>query len=271
MHTKAQQNSRRTSKRGSALAVTLIFATFISVGLAALLPQVLNDWKMTIRTSAQEAAFNLAEAGIEETIWAVLEFSEDSEWTAAGWANEGGNYRTREWALTDMAANMGGTRTNRPPRIRVIVKKTAGGSIHVVSEGSVAGVGNAGGKDGRVVRFIEAELRRPNPMVHSLIARAGLSFNGKPFFDSYDSRLFPFDYEFMLNSGENVTVGSLSQLLSMIDLGGATVLGDLVTGAINEGTDPTEGADVSGDVTWEFNMELPEVITPNTSGWNTSL
>lgn len=269
---KTHKSCRRSSKRGSALATTLVFATIISVGLAALLPRVLSDWKMTAQTSAHEAAFNLAESGIEEAIWAILEFDEASEWASAGWANsEDGDYRTREWLLTDMTAQMGGTSSNTAPRIRVIVKKATGASIHIVSQGSVAGVGNAGGADGRVDRFVEAQLRRPNPMIHSLVARAGLKFNGRPFFDSYDSREFPYDYSFEINSGDDVTVGSLSELLMMLDLGGATVLGKVVTGAVDDGTDPTEGADVSGDVTWEFNMELPNVIAPNTVGWNTSL
>jgi hypothetical protein len=105
-------------------------------------------------------------------------------------------------------------------------------------------------------------MRRPNPFEYGLIAKNNLDFNGQPFFDSYDSRTWPFDYSFGVNSGQEVTVGSISSDISNLDLGNATILGDISTGASNDGTDLRGGATISGDIIWDFNMDFPTITAP---------
>ncbi|PXA04505.1 hypothetical protein DDZ13_04840 [Coraliomargarita sinensis] len=233
---------------------------------------LLNDWKQTARTSLQEAAFALAESAVDEAIWAVLEYGdEDSDWTSAGWSEgDNGNFWYREWTLSALSQEAGvvlDLDEGRIGKYRAIVQKANSSRITIVTQGIVSG-----GKDVQagteVARYIETEFRKPNPAAYGLIARDNLNFNGRPYFDSYDSREFPYVYSFLINSGSEVTVGSTSTDKIALGLGNATIRGDLATGAIDDGSDPSGGATVTGDTIWEFEMDFPEVEIPDTTGWN---
>lgn len=253
-------------KRGSALIISIIFTAVITIGLAGLLPMMLTEWKSNSRSSAQEAAFSLAESGIDEAVWAILEYgSSEQDWLDDGWAeSDNGNYWYKEWALADISVELGDIYSldeGREGFYRVIAQKVDSSVINIVSQGIVIGGANVA-TDFEVTRYIETQFRRPNPAGYGLIARDGLNFNGKPFFDSYDSREFPYDYSFGVNSGDEVTVGSVSDTTVKLDLGNSIILGDLATGAADDGTDPRSGSTVSGDMIWDFDMDFPEVTKP---------
>ncbi len=261
---------------GSAIIIALIFATIITAGIAGLLPMLLSEWKINSRSSAQEAAFSLAESGVDEAIWAVLEFDDtDQDWLDAGWSEDpSGAYWYREWTLAEISTELGDVYTldeGREGKYRVIVQKVDSSVINIISQGIVTGGGSVD-SDLTVARYIETQFRRPNPFGYGLIARDGLNFNGRPTFDSYDSRIFPYDYLYGTNSGSNATVGSVSTSTSDLGLGNAYIYGDLATGASDDGSDPSGGATVSGgDIIWDFEMDFPEVVAPSTTGWQTSI
>ncbi|TVP77370.1 MAG: hypothetical protein EA353_10520 [Puniceicoccaceae bacterium] len=267
------QYSRR-SESGSALITTIIFAMVMSMGLAALINLLMGDWRLGHRMGAHETAFNLAESGVDEAIWAVLEHESHGDWISAGWTEStDGNFYHREWNLSDFTTSDGESfllSKHRDGSFRVVVEKSTGPVINIVSQGVVSAQSNSR-ENLEITRFIETQFRRPNPFVYGLVSVSLLNFNGQPYFDSYDSRIFPYDYSFGLNSGDNAAIGSLSTILSFLNLGNSTVKGDLLTGATNDGSDPADKANVSGEVIWGFEMNLPEVVPPNTSGWSTSL
>ncbi|MGJ8649694.1 MAG: pilus assembly PilX family protein [Opitutaceae bacterium] len=255
-----------SSQRGSALIISIIFTAVITIGLAGLLPMMLTEWKSNSRNSAQEAAFSLAESGVDEAIWAILEYGSDEElWIKGEWkASDNGNYWYKEWALAEMSVELGDIYSldeGREGLYRVIAQKINGSVINIVSQGIVIGGSNVA-SDFEVTRYIETQFRRPNPAGYGLIARDGLDFNGKPFFDSYDSREFPYDYSFEVNSGDEVTVGSVSEALVKLDLGNSIIYGDLATGGADDGSDPRSGSTVTGDMIWDFDMDFPEVTKP---------
>jgi len=150
----------------------------------------------------------------------------------------------------------------------VLVEKVDDSIINIVSQGVVNGGRNVS-SNMDVSRIIETQFRRPNPAGYGLIARDSLDFNGKPTFDSYHSGQGA-------NPGPgagpnvNVTVGSVSADTSTLGLGNAFIFGDLATGASNDGSDPRGGSTVSGDIIWDFEMDFPEVVAPDTTGWKTS-
>ncbi|HKK18944.1 MAG TPA: hypothetical protein VJ952_09725 [Opitutales bacterium] len=261
-------------RQGSALLTSVVFSTIILLGIAGIMPMLLNDWKQTARTSLQEAAFTLAESAVDEAIWAVLEHSDDENaWRSAGW-NEGGNgnYWYREWTLSALSQSSGEIMElddGRVGRYRAIVEKVGSSRITIVTQGIVSG-GRDVSVGTEVARYIETEFRRPNPAGYGLIARDSLNFNGRPRFDSYDSREFPYIYSYGVNSGNEGVVGSTSTDLSALGLGNAIIDMNLGTGAPDNGQNPAGGASVSGDIIWEFEMDFPEVEVPNTSGWNTT-
>ncbi len=258
--------STAIAQQGSALIIAIIFTTIITLGLAGLLPMMMTEWKANARSSAQEAAFSLAESGVDEAIWAVLEFSSnDQDWIDAGWKeSDDQKYWYREWTLAAISQQLGDSYDLDEGRIgsyRVIVQKVDSTIINIISQGLVKGGSNVG-NNLEVARYIETQFRRPNPLAYGLIARDSLDFNGQPSFDSYDSRVFPYDYSYNVNSGENVTVGSTSEDLSTLDLGNSKIYGDLATGASDDGSDPRSGSTVTGDMIWDFKMDFPEVTKP---------
>lgn len=257
----------RSTQSGSALIISIIFSTVIIFGLASLLPMILNDWKSNARASAQEVAFSLAESGIEEAIWAVKEYADtDQHWIDAGWSEDSVNQQFwyKEWSLADITASIGESYDldeSRTGSFRVIVQKTGNSRVSIISQGIVRGGANVT-SDFEVARIIETEFRRPNPFGYGLIARDALDFNGRPFFDSYDSREFPYNYAFGINSGDEVTVGSVSDNTVKLDLGNSSIYGDLATGSEYEAVDPRSGSTVTGDMIWEFDMDFPIVEKP---------
>lgn len=258
------------SRRGSALIVAIVFSMIVMFGLAGLLPMLLSDWKLSTRISSLEAAFSLAESGVDEAIWAVLEYAEiDSDWEAAGWT-DGGNYWHKEWTLSALSSDLGENFKLDDGRVglfRVVAEKAENSVVHVVSQGVVTG-GKFVGSGFEVVRYVETQFRRPNPAGYGLVARSSLNFNGRPEFDRYDSSLFPFvysdglnsisqnDYEDLLAAAPNVDVrdeieakyafyvGSVSEIVAMLNLGKASIDGNLATGAFyheNTEVDPRGG------------------------------
>ncbi len=260
----------RDRRAGSAILVAVVFTTIIMLGLGGLLPMLVNDWKASAQISTQEAAFTLAESGVDEAVWAVLEFADDDDaWTDNGWS-DGGNFWHREWTLAGISRDLGEDfelDEGRTGLYRVLVQKVSSSTINIVSQGVVTGGKNV--RSGEISRIIETEFRRPNPFGYGLISIYLMDYAGQPFFDSYNSN-------YQNNPGSssgpltNAIVGSLSDLIANLQLSNATIFGDLATGATDDGSDPSGKATVAGDTIWEFTMDLPEVEKPNTSGWSSS-
>lgn len=265
-------SSTDNQRSGSALIVSVIFSMIIMLGLSALLPMLVSDWKLSAQTSTQEAAFTLAESGIDEAVWAVLEFAEDdSDWTDNSWS-DGGNYWHREFTLASLTNSMGQDfelDEGRTGVYRVIVQKVSGSVVNIVSQGVVIG-----GKNVRtgleISRIIETQFRRPNPAGYGLIARDTLDLNGRPTFDSYHSGDGA-NPGANLGPNSNTTVGSIAESIGVLGLGNSFIYGDLATGASNNGSDPSGGSTVTGEIVWDFEMDFPEVTKPDTTGWNDTI
>jgi hypothetical protein len=263
--------AQRDPRSGSALIIAVVFSTIIMFGLAGLLPMLVNDWKMSARTSTQEAAFTLAESGVDEAIWAVMEYADDDDaWTDNGWTDRG-NYWHREWTLAAISSTLGQDfelDEGRTGLYRVLVQKINSSVINIVSQGVVAGGKNV--RSGETSRIIETQFRRPNPLGYGAISRYFVILNGQPTFGSYDSRYMP-NPETNSSPLSNVTLGSTHDETFVLEIGNALIYGDLVTGAPDDGSDPSGGATVTGDIVWDFGMDFPPVQKPDTTGWATSI
>lgn len=276
MITSTQNNSPRAphdSKCGSALIIAVIFSAIVTLGIAGLLPMMLNDWKAGARTSAQEAAFSLAECAVDEAIWAVLEFGqEDDDWIDAGWAEDANNqnYWYKEWTLAKVTSELSedyNLDEDRVGKYRVIVEKVTGSSVDIVSQGVVTG--GTGVPDGfEVKRYIETSFDNGKVNLNGLIARDDLAFAGQPTFNSFNSTdiigslgSFFFDPAYATN---NVLVGSVSTNVGKLSMGNAWVYGDIASGSVDDGyTDPSTGIKFhSGDMIWELEMDFPVIPKP---------
>lgn len=261
------------TNKGSALITAVVFSTVILLGIAGALPMLLNSWKNTARTSLQEAAFSLAESAVEEGVWAVNEYLEDANaWRAAGW-REGPTYWYKQWTLDGLSTKTGkefNLDEDRHGIYRAIVEKVSRTRVVVAAQGVVIG-GRDVAQGTRIERYIETEFKKPNPNGEGLVSRDTIDFSGGPTFDSYDSRDFPYYYAEGVNSNDEVTVGSVSTDANLLNLGQANILGDVATGASDDGSDPVGGAHVTGDIKWDFEMDFPPTVKPDTTGWSTTI
>lgn len=80
---------KTTSKEGSVLIVALIFALAISIVSASYLSLALSSVRNADRAFHYNTAFNLAEAGAEEGMWAI----NNKDWSKAPWVAVGAGYR----------------------------------------------------------------------------------------------------------------------------------------------------------------------------------
>jgi len=257
------------AREGSALLSTVIISILIGFIIASTLPMVLNNYKANMRESMTTAAFNLAEAGAEQALWSIKQVSTAQDMIDNGWnLDDSGDYLSLEINVDDLTWQLD---SGMSGRIRIVTENPEGASsVQVWVEGYVAGNSKMGDP---ISRILSIQAGTSSPHI-GLIAIDQLRFNGQPSFDSYDSDVFPFLYFSGVNSGQNVTVGSVSTAAGSVSLGNANIYGNVVTGAI----DPEGGAisgnanlNITGEIIGGFEMDLPEIIPPTvTEDWETS-
>jgi len=267
------QHDRTICQRGSAMITAIILSTIIMFGLAGLLPMVMTDLKISEKNSMQEAAFALAESGVEEAVWAVREFGDvDADWEAASWtASESGTFWYKEWTLSGISKAVDDDYTldeERDGTYRVLVEKAKGSTVNIVSQGRVEG-GISVPNGYAVERYIETKFSRPNPFDEAHLAAVN-DADLPDVADSYDSEKGSWDAG--TNSNENVSIGSASTDFDDVDHEGSTIKGDIVTGGSDDGSDPYADATYTGTTIFDFEMDLPEVaVDTNVGTWKTSL
>lgn len=268
MNRKAKHPSTEISqKRGSALVITMIFTAILLTALGSTLNLTFHELKLASRTGASEAAFSLAESGLEEGLWALNEYGSNStSWTNAGWnISQNGNYYSKTWnlsTLTVASKNSYEFADNRIGEYKVIVEKTAGANITILAKGSVTDNAGASGTYS-IDKYVETTIEWQNPLIYGLITGYGIDFSGKPGMASYDSRIPPY-LPSNANSGSEVKVGSTDNDKANIDLGNTIVNGDILTGDTNVDNSYFLG-NHTGNITWGFKAVFPDVEKPDTT------
>lgn len=253
----------------------LILATFVFIIVGSLLPLSVGDYRMTLTNNLQTAVLGLAEGGAEEGARALKTYTSDADWIAAGWASktkDGKAYWVQAFDLADeihggVHFNLG---SGRSGEFRVVVEKPAGvpmERIKVYSEGRVSGhpLNNT------ISRMVVVELRY-QVMPPGFITLDGISASGQPMAASYiSSPAFPLPAS-GVNTGSNVTLGSVSTNSGSLSLGNMTVQGNVVSKAsdpVGEGV-LTGNPNISGQIIGDVDFDFPPVERPDTSGWATS-
>lgn len=258
-------------RRGSALLAVVLFIIFAIAILATMLPSLVTEYRMNVRHRVDVGAFAAAEYGARHAIWCLNELPDEAAWEADGWRLEtdslGVDVLIREMVIgeaNDTAFRLEGSDRGR---IRIVVRATGLYTAQVISEGRLTR--GSGGESG--VQLLSITLGTTSPFL-GLIAKESLSFQGQPRFDSFNSDVFPFYYSSGVNSGNNVTVGSVSNAPDSVSLGNAHVFGNVVSGAADPVTSGavTGGRTITGEIIGDFNQELPPVNVPDTTGWLTS-
>ncbi|MFP4280989.1 MAG: hypothetical protein ACLFU2_00050 [Opitutales bacterium] len=256
-----------SSRRGSALLLVIIFAGTLGVMLATTVPSLLAEYRLSHRRAQEITAYHLAEGGIELAVADLTTLGNVAELRAAGWAvDTSGQFFVRQFVPEDFgwSAPSGQTHT-----VRVLCDNPfADDTIRVWAKGTV---------DHPVLNLppsavlLEAELTvtlssttRAHPFI-GLVSTGDYELNGQPYFDSYDSSIFPHDYARGVNSGNNAFVATTNDSAQFAD---ATIRGQLHLGVDSD--TPSDGlrnsnVTATGGLYSRFSFQLEPVNPPDTT------
>ncbi len=239
---------KKKEESGAVLIVALMVATVLLLSSVPFLFKLSAQYKNTDRSFKSYAALNLAEAGIERTIW-ELNFGDISTWAGDS------NLRTKTISSVQAAggAEVGDIEINvtNPEGETSIVEATGKISYTDLSE---------------ISKTIQVILTRGDPPLLSaaLFANEKIHFKKNTLFDSYDSR----DGEY---GGSNINqlgnIGTNSTEDNCVDIDGNTdVYGNIASGPGSDLEDTMDidiGSNVYGDLYALSELkELPSLSPP---------
>lgn len=250
--------SRPRTERGSALIAVLLLAALVAVIASHLLTRSAQEHRLATRSYYQSAALNLAEAGIEEAMWAA-----NNNWIdgAHGWTpsddGTGAMVRTLTSSLS-LAQGAG--------EIYLRLDQPASATPVAVALGVVRLPGQL-----KIVKQLQVKLERRALWANGMVAKGTITFTGNAAVDSYDSDLGPWDAT--TNRSDQATVATLSTAVDPVVLNSnASIYGFVATGGglPDVGGNgriygPTTPADVDMDparIRSDFSANLPAATAP---------
>ncbi len=169
---------RRGNRRGSVLIAAMLVTALLALVLGSYFNLTLTSSQQTRRTFDRNAAFHLAEAGIEEAVWSYNQTLAGSATAWSGWTTDG----IAAWRkFTDFTVTSGSK-----GQVKVYANATAptGHTRPVIlAEAAVQTADNA-----PITQMIEVTLRRRSYFGNGLTALRSLVFRGsRTSFDSWHS------------------------------------------------------------------------------------
>lgn len=200
--------------RGSVLLGSLIVATLVAILCGSYVYLISTELRASYRTFQYNAATNIAEAGVEEAMWALANSNIKA---ASGWTLSGADaYRVFNGSTSRL--ELGGAFTGE---LRVRVDGYAGSAPVITAEGRI--------HHPRMVSFAK-QVRVKTSVGRSIhkgfMVRDGIVINNKPRIDSYNSALGP--YNATTNRGDK---GMLVSLNGSINLNDSQIWGKVGVGS----------------------------------------
>lgn len=250
-------NQRRTD-RGSAVITVLVLAAVAAVIASGFLFRSAQEAKLAGRSIMQYAALNLAEAGVEEALYAV---------------NSGGFTTANDWNLVS------GSTTDYKKIITTGFELQQGtGSVYIrvdLATSSTPAIVATGvitiPNQPTLLKQIRVGTTSRRIWANAMAAKGTITFSGNASVDGYDSSLGPWNAA--TNRNDRAVIGSSSTGLDPIDLGSkGSVYGYVATagnppdtgkdGKIYGATTPV-GVDVdTSRIRLDFAANLPDVTVP---------
>ena len=224
--------------RGSVLIVAIIFATVAALSLGSYVRLANTEMRLANHQFYGNASLNLAEAGVEEALYAInLSSLGDENWSSTGLADTLGKY------VNSIELGRGATGS-----YRVHVAGAESNAPMIVSEGDVRSGGN-----GRNVRQIEVLLYQRSLFGGNDLMGDRITMNGNATVNSYSSKTG----EFL----QQAKVASTSLEEGNMDLGNATIYGSVATRGWDPVTRPN--SEITEGITNDFQSSLPDVQLPD--------
>lgn len=263
-NTRSAPSPRRIEgTRGSALISVLIVAAAVAVIAAHLYVRALQEQRLATRSFYQSVALNLAEAGVEEAMWALNNSWVDSTrgWSAAG---DGTTAKVRT-VTSDLSLAQGSG------EIYLRIDNPTSSSPTVTALGLVRLP-----RQGVIIKQLRLPLARRAPWANAVVAKGSVTFNGTNVsIDAYDSSVGPWDASSNrldlatvatnLASNGGLSVNNADIYGSVATGGGQPVVGP--TGSILGATSPSglpNNIDASR-VRLDFSSNIPDTVTPSGS------
>ena len=259
----ARPTERRAGERGSALVTVLLLAAAIALIGAHLYVRATLEQRLATRSFYLGVALNLAEAGIEEAMWAA-----NNGWIDAtrGWSDAGDGTTAKIRTLTtglDLAQGTGAIYLRIDSPTSSTPTLTALGVVNLPRQGVL-------------YKQLRVALERRALYANAIVAKGSVTFNGNNVaIDAYDSNAGP--YHATTNRLDQATVATNLATNGGLSVNNADIYGAVATG----GAQPVVGPNGSilgatspsglannidpSRVRLDFSSNLPDVAAPSGS------
>lgn len=211
--------SRLRTDRGSALITVLLLAAVVAVIAAHLLTRATQEQKLATRSYYQSVALNLAEAGVEEAMWALNNGYADN---AHGWVLASDSTGARVRSTTS-----GLTLAQASGEIHLRIDQPATNQPTVIALGVVRLPNQL-----PLFKQLEVKLLRRSIWANAIVAKGSVIFNGSRVgIDAYDSAVGP--WHSTSNRLDKATVATNLATNGGIAVNNADIFGGVATGGGN--------------------------------------
>ncbi len=241
--------------RGSILIVAIIFATISAISLGSYIRMAATEMRLANSQFYSNASLNLAEAGIEEALFAI---NQDA-WGEQNWG-PGPSSSDRQKRFEDVELGSG-ARGNFTVRVLDHESHTP----TVITEARVSAGGSTATKQ------IEAKLTRRSYFGNGITSRSAIVIRGnRVYIASYRSSI----PATLSNDLDNGSIASVMVIDESIDIGNAIIRGWVATGggdpiwrpnATVGSHDTPEGVVDEEHISNDFSSSFPEVEPPDTT------
>ena len=219
------KNQRSLSdRRGSVLLITMILTLGLAIFLGSFVKMAMSSYKFSNRSFYSNGCINLAEAGLEEGLYAL----NNSDWT--GWTSSSGHMSR---TISNVSLGQGATGT-----IKIkIFNYASAASPRIVAEGRTILTSGP-----QLVKQIQITASKKSFWANGIVAKDTVEFKGgNAYVDSFDSTDPSYSTAGLYDSSKKKDRGSVGSVLVSTDavsLGNAEIWGYAATG----GSAPTVGA-----------------------------
>jgi len=223
-------NHPSRAQRGSLLIVAMILCAIIGISLASYIKLSRTSMAISNRAFYNNGAMNLAETGLEESMYAINQMVADDTYSWPGWTNDGTlatSNAWRRWSGYTFNQNTTGI-------VRVYVKNYLGDMPPTIAARSTVTLGGA--TTGSIEKWIEVTLAKTSKFANGLVAKQTITFNGNnATVDSWNSdpdhnpATAAVDYD-SSSMRANGSVGSISVAVGSIGVNNADIFGYASTG-----------------------------------------
>ena len=218
------------SQRGSLLIVAMIICAVIGISLASYIKLSRTSLTISNRAFYNNGAMNLAETGLEESMYAINQMVADATYAWPGWNNDGTLATSNAWRKwSNYTFDQGTTGV-----VRVYVYNYLGDAAPKIVARSTVTLGGA--TSGAIEKWIEVTLAKTSKFANGLVAKQTITFSGNnATVDSYNSdpdnntatAAIPYSNA---SRSDNGSVGSISVAVGTIGVNNADIFGYAATG-----------------------------------------